>query len=98
MTGRIAVILTLLASAEANNLRADKTEKKGRALGGGGGYGGGGGGYDRQGDFSSFGGRGGGGGGGSREGRPGDWPCPSCQANNFASRDACFKCSEPRAY
>eukprot|EP00614_Pseudopedinella_elastica_P010824 CAMPEP_0172590584 /NCGR_PEP_ID=MMETSP1068-20121228/9132_1 /TAXON_ID=35684 /ORGANISM="Pseudopedinella elastica, Strain CCMP716" /LENGTH=46 /DNA_ID= /DNA_START= /DNA_END= /DNA_ORIENTATION= len=39
MTGRIAVILTLLASAEANNLRADKTEKKGRALGGGGGGG-----------------------------------------------------------
>lgn len=24
--------------------------------------------------------------------RPGDWTCPECKVNNFASRDACFKC------
>lgn len=54
----------------------------------------GGGGYERQGNFSSFGGGGSGGRGGDT--RPGDWPCPSCQANNFASRNSCFKCNEPR--
>eukprot|EP01062_Namystynia_karyoxenos_P011522 TRINITY_DN1412_c0_g1_i8.p2 TRINITY_DN1412_c0_g1~~TRINITY_DN1412_c0_g1_i8.p2 ORF type:complete len:123 (+),score=46.87 TRINITY_DN1412_c0_g1_i8:93-461(+) len=34
----------------------------------------------------------GGGGGGSYESRPGDWTCPSCKANVFASKSACFKC------
>jgi hypothetical protein len=75
----------------------------GGATGGKGG-GKGGGGNDRQeGDFSSFGQRSsgggsyGGGGGGGRDGRPGDWPCASCQASNFASRNACFKCNAPRA-
>ena len=24
--------------------------------------------------------------------RPGDWRCPSCDAHNFAARDACFRC------
>ena len=24
--------------------------------------------------------------------RPGDWACPNCSVNNFASRTACFKC------
>jgi RNA recognition motif-containing protein len=24
--------------------------------------------------------------------RPGDWTCPSCNANVFASKSACFKC------
>merc|ERR1712217_758668 len=24
---------------------------------------------------------------------PGDWPCPSCGANNFAHRDTCFRCN-----
>ena len=67
-----------------------------RAGGDGGGYGGGGG-YERQGDFSSFSSGRGGGGGGGYESRPGDWPCPSCSANNFASRNSCFKCNEPRA-
>ena len=64
---------------------------------GGGGRSGGGGGYERnEGDFSSFSG-GGRSGGGGRESRPGDWPCASCQASNFASRNACFKCNAPRA-
>ena len=38
----------------------------------------------------------GGGGGGGQEGRPGDWTCPSCGANVFASKSACFKCGEPK--
>lgn len=29
-------------------------------------------------------------------GRPGDWLCPSCGANCFASRDTCFKCKTPK--
>ena len=24
---------------------------------------------------------------------PGDWTCPACGVNNFASRTECFKCS-----
>ena len=36
------------------------------------------------------------GGGRHNEVREGDWPCPSCQANNFASRNACFRCQTPR--
>lgn len=56
----------------------------------GGSYGGSGGGYERQGDFSSFGNRDGGG------SRPGDWECPSCGANVFASKSHCFKCQTPR--
>lgn len=28
--------------------------------------------------------------------KPGDWPCPSCGANVFASKNACFKCGEPK--
>mmetsp|Transcript_18916 Transcript_18916/g.43430 ORF Transcript_18916/g.43430 Transcript_18916/m.43430 type:complete len:163 (+) Transcript_18916:56-544(+) len=45
--------------------------------GGGGGYGGGG--Y-------------GGGGGKGGDARPGDWTCPDCGANVFASKSSCFKC------
>lgn len=29
-------------------------------------------------------------------GRPGDWDCPDCGISNFASRQACFKCSAAR--
>eukprot|EP00033_Pygsuia_biforma_P000753 GCRY01000879.1.p1 GENE.GCRY01000879.1~~GCRY01000879.1.p1 ORF type:complete len:727 (+),score=167.01 GCRY01000879.1:119-2299(+) len=44
------------------------------------------------------GGRGGGrGGGAAGGGRPGDWPCPSCGANNFARRTSCFRCSASKA-
>lgn len=28
--------------------------------------------------------------------KSGDWPCPACSANNFASRQACFKCKKVR--
>mmetsp|Transcript_508 Transcript_508/g.784 ORF Transcript_508/g.784 Transcript_508/m.784 type:complete len:114 (+) Transcript_508:553-894(+) len=28
--------------------------------------------------------------------RPGDWACPSCGANVFASKDTCFKCQAPK--
>lgn len=45
------------------------------------GRGGEGGGYSR-----------GGGGGGGGDTRPGDWECPECGANVFASKDRCFKC------
>jgi hypothetical protein len=37
-------------------------------------------------------------GGGGREPpapRPGDWTCPSCNANVFASRKECFRCHAP---
>jgi len=36
------------------------------------------------------------GGKGSMEKKPGDWECPSCGANNFASRVECFKCGVPK--
>jgi len=39
---------------------------------------------------------GGGFGGGYGNVRPGDWTCPACQINNFASRIQCFKCSTPK--
>ena len=51
---------------------------------GGGGYGGGG-----------YGGGGGGYGGGPPP-RDGDWTCPNCSANVFASKRACFKCHTPK--
>ncbi|GMI59088.1 hypothetical protein ScalyP_jg6131 [Parmales sp. scaly parma] len=55
----------------------------------------------QQGDgaYANFGGQRQGGGGGQRfQGnvRPGDWACPSCQVNNFASRINCFKCNTPK--
>ena len=28
--------------------------------------------------------------------RPGDWNCPKCNANVFASKFSCFKCGEPK--
>mmetsp|Transcript_89522 Transcript_89522/g.187026 ORF Transcript_89522/g.187026 Transcript_89522/m.187026 type:complete len:110 (+) Transcript_89522:79-408(+) len=44
-----------------------------------------------------YGGKGGGGGGGKGGGgkgqtKPGDWTCPGCGMNVFASKDSCFKC------
>ena len=59
-------------------------------------YGEGGGGY----------GGGGGGGGGGVPGvgagpggpvRAGDWTCPSCNVNNFASRTVCFRCQTAKS-
>lgn len=41
------------------------------------------------GGFSNF----GNGGGNYSNVRPGDWQCPGCQINNFASRIQCFKCN-----
>jgi hypothetical protein len=41
--------------------------------------------------------RGGGGGGdGFNDVKPGDWPCDSCGANNFARRLECFRCGAPK--
>jgi len=52
----------------------------------GGGYGGG-----------MSGGMGGmGGGGGMSDVRPGDWTCPGCGANVFASKMNCFRCQTPK--
>jgi hypothetical protein len=51
------------------------------------------GGMDEQ--YSSFGGRGGGMGGG--DARPGDWTCPGCNVNVFASKMSCFKVRTARA-
>lgn len=44
------------------------------------------------------GGEGGGGGGkdGGKGPKPGDWECPACGANNFASKTECFKCGAPK--
>ena len=36
------------------------------------------------------------GGGGGADVRPGDWTCPNCNANVFASKIACFRCQHPR--
>ncbi|GMI27850.1 hypothetical protein TeGR_g11896 [Tetraparma gracilis] len=38
----------------------------------------------------------GGGNFGNDQVRDGDWSCPACNINNFASRVACFKCSAPK--
>ena len=37
-----------------------------------------------------------GGGGGGGDARPGDWTCPGCGANVFASKMSCFKCQMPK--
>jgi len=34
---------------------------------------------------------------GSQESRPGDWTCPSCGANVFASKSSCFKCGATKS-
>jgi rubredoxin len=39
---------------------------------------------------------GGGHGAGHSDTRPGDWSCPKCHANVFASKSNCFKCSTPK--
>mmetsp|Transcript_20850 Transcript_20850/g.49726 ORF Transcript_20850/g.49726 Transcript_20850/m.49726 type:complete len:261 (+) Transcript_20850:109-891(+) len=46
----------------------------------------------------SYGGDYGGGYGGGRGGgaRPGDWTCPACSGNVFASKNFCFRCGEPK--
>lgn len=41
-------------------------------------------------------GKGGGGGKEKEDVRPGDWRCPSCNANVFASKDVCFRCHAPK--
>ena len=66
----------------------------------GGGYGGGrdGGGYGGGGSYGGGGGGYGGGGGGGKGGdsRPGDWTCPGCNSNVFASKASCFRCQTPK--
>jgi len=42
------------------------------------------------------GGGGGEGGGGPPQRRRGDWQCPNCQANVFASRSECYRCHAPK--
>lgn len=37
-----------------------------------------------------------GGGGGMSDVRPGDWTCPGCGANVFASKMNCFRCQTPK--
>lgn len=59
--------------------------------GGGGGKGDGGKGDGGKGGSSDD--KGGGKGGG---GKAGDWTCPGCNANVFASKDSCFKCGEQK--
>eukprot|EP01084_Bolivina_argentea_P056041 102619_1 len=70
----------------ASNCSGPAVAGRGGGGGGGGSYGGGGGGSYGGGGGGSYGGGGGGG------GRPGDWSCPDCSANCFASKDSCFKC------
>mmetsp|Transcript_48666 Transcript_48666/g.135005 ORF Transcript_48666/g.135005 Transcript_48666/m.135005 type:complete len:80 (-) Transcript_48666:537-776(-) len=36
------------------------------------------------------------GGGGGGDVRPGDWTCPNCGANVFASKMSCFRCHTPK--
>merc|ERR1712136_559199 len=40
--------------------------------------------------------RSGGGGGKGGDTRPGDWECPGCGINVFASKNECFKCGEQK--
>merc|ERR1719230_2346785 len=46
----------------------------------------------REMDEGTFVAKAGGKGGGGAGGKAGDWECPSCGANVFASKNACFKC------
>ena len=48
-----------------------------------------------QGSYGSYGSHGSFGGGRGNV-RPGDWECPSCGANVFASKRNCFKCGTPK--
>ena len=34
--------------------------------------------------------------GAAQGGRPGDWPCPSCGVNCYATRTECFRCKTPK--
>ena len=43
-----------------------------------------------------MGGMGGGGPPPGRDVRPGDWTCPNCEANVFASKNTCFRCNTPK--
>mmetsp|Transcript_45263 Transcript_45263/g.80299 ORF Transcript_45263/g.80299 Transcript_45263/m.80299 type:complete len:188 (-) Transcript_45263:82-645(-) len=62
-----------------------------------GGRGGGGRGRDRSRSRGGGGGRSyGGDKGGSKGSKPGDWECPNCGFNVFASKSECFKCGEPK--
>ena len=45
---------------------------------------------------TGYGGGKGGGSGGGGDVRPGDWTCPNCGANVFASKNNCFRCQTPR--
>merc|ERR1719453_244095 len=65
-------------------------------MGGYGGMGGHGGGFGGYGGGGGMGGPNMGGGGGGGNTRPGDWTCPGCNANVFASKNACFKCGAPK--
>ena len=81
-------------ASKSNCFRCQAPKPNGGGGGGGyGGYGGGGGGY---GGGGPAGGGMGGGGGGRGEVRPGDWTCPNCSANVFASKSTCFRCQTPR--
>jgi len=75
--------------------RAVRVERVGGG-GGGGRRGGGGRSRSRSRGGDRYGGGGGrssfGGGGGGGEIRPGDWECPRCRINVFASKSECFKC------
>eukprot|EP00962_Isochrysis_galbana_P047205 scaffold19223_cov112-Isochrysis_galbana.AAC.1 len=39
----------------------------------------------------------GGGGTGNGDVRPGDWICPNCNSNVFASKSTCFRCQTPKS-
>jgi len=61
-----------------------------------GGGGGGKGSKDDDRDGGKGGGKDKGGKGGDKGGKSGDWTCPGCSANVFASKDSCFKCGESK--
>eukprot|EP00752_Nemacystus_decipiens_P017892 g16041.t1 len=73
---------------ECNRCQTPKPEGAGGGFAGGG-YQGGGGGYHGGGGY-------GGGGGGGYNKRPGDWECPGCGYNCFASRMECNRCHTPK--
>ena len=55
--------------------------------------------YNMMGGMGGMGGKGGGMGGGMGappDIRPGDWTCPNCNANVFASKSECFRCQTPK--
>jgi hypothetical protein len=92
-----------VCGGKAKTMREKKETGEGQGGGGGNGARGGARGSGKAGgEQGGRGGRGtgsgeqGDGGGGGKPAQPGDWTCPGCSANVFASKSSCYKCNAPK--